>query len=446
MGRSLNGSHRLRCARHSSSPAQLTRKSPVETSTCHRTRPAPHEGSAYFGGAGVWSPTQQEVVAVSDRRYDARLGQPTTRLAELREQAKALEEEVVVAPAPAAGRAQAGAHARGAAARDQGPARPGGLPEREAHLHPARGARAHRRAPRRGRQAHPAAVGLRHAPRRQRRRHRRRVLRRPQDAGRAAPRARPARTWRAAPRSCSTSRSTSCSPARASSPARSSRSRRCSTTARALIVGRADEERVVELADAAAGPAPARGRHVLMDPRSGLLLERLPRPEVEELVLEEVPDISYDDVGGLDEPDRADHRRGRAAVPAPGAVRRAQAAGAQGHPAVRPARAAARRSSPRRSPTRWPRRWPRSPATTRPAATSSTSRAPSCSTSTSARPSARSASCSSGRGRSPRRAGPSSSSSTRWTRCSAPAAPASAPTWSRRSCRSCWPRSTASRR
>ena len=38
-----------------------------------------------------------------------------------------------------------------------------------------------------------------------------------------------------------------------------------------------------------------------MDPRSGLLLEKLPRPEVEELVLEEVPDISYDDVGGLDD-------------------------------------------------------------------------------------------------------------------------------------------------
>ena len=38
-----------------------------------------------------------------------------------------------------------------------------------------------------------------------------------------------------------------------------------------------------------------------MDPRSGLLLEKLPRPEVEELVLEEVPDISYADVGGLDD-------------------------------------------------------------------------------------------------------------------------------------------------
>jgi proteasome-associated ATPase len=37
-----------------------------------------------------------------------------------------------------------------------------------------------------------------------------------------------------------------------------------------------------------------------MDARSGLLLEKLPRPEVEELILEEVPDISYNDVGGLD--------------------------------------------------------------------------------------------------------------------------------------------------
>ena len=37
-----------------------------------------------------------------------------------------------------------------------------------------------------------------------------------------------------------------------------------------------------------------------MDSRTGLLLEKLPRPEVEELVLEEVPDITYEDVGGLD--------------------------------------------------------------------------------------------------------------------------------------------------
>ena len=56
-----------------------------------------------------------------------------------------------------------------------------------------------------------------------------------------------------------------------------------------------------ELADVLIGEKLRAGDHLLMDPRSGLLLEKLPRPEVEELVLEEVPDISYADVGGLDE-------------------------------------------------------------------------------------------------------------------------------------------------
>ena len=69
---------------------------------------------------------------------------------------------------------------------------------------------------------------------------------------------------------------------------------------RALIVGRADDERVCELAEALIGSKLRSGDTVLMDSRSGLLLEKLPRPEVEELVLEEVPDISYEDVGGLD--------------------------------------------------------------------------------------------------------------------------------------------------
>ncbi len=69
---------------------------------------------------------------------------------------------------------------------------------------------------------------------------------------------------------------------------------------RALIVGRADEERVAELADSLIGVKLRSGDTVLQDGRSGLLLEKLPRPEVEELVLEEVPDISYEDIGGLD--------------------------------------------------------------------------------------------------------------------------------------------------
>jgi proteasome-associated ATPase len=69
---------------------------------------------------------------------------------------------------------------------------------------------------------------------------------------------------------------------------------------RALVVGRADEERICELADSLLGLKLRSGDSVLMDPRSSLLLEKLPRPEVEDLLLEEVPDISYSDIGGLD--------------------------------------------------------------------------------------------------------------------------------------------------
>jgi proteasome-associated ATPase len=70
---------------------------------------------------------------------------------------------------------------------------------------------------------------------------------------------------------------------------------------RAMVVGRADEERVCELAEELLSEKLRAGDHLLMEARSGLLLEKLPRPEVEELVLEEVPDVSYDDVGGLDD-------------------------------------------------------------------------------------------------------------------------------------------------
>jgi len=70
---------------------------------------------------------------------------------------------------------------------------------------------------------------------------------------------------------------------------------------RALIVGRADEERVVELADALIGEPMRAGDHLLLDPRAAIVVERLPRPEVEELILEEVPDVTYSDVGGLDD-------------------------------------------------------------------------------------------------------------------------------------------------
>src|SRR5829696_9039302 len=70
---------------------------------------------------------------------------------------------------------------------------------------------------------------------------------------------------------------------------------------RAVVVGRADEERVCELADNLRGIHLRSGDSMRLDARSNLLLEKLPRPEVEDLLLEEVPDITYSDVGGLDD-------------------------------------------------------------------------------------------------------------------------------------------------
>lgn len=69
---------------------------------------------------------------------------------------------------------------------------------------------------------------------------------------------------------------------------------------RVLVVGRADEERVAEISGALTDERLRSGDSVLFDPRTGLVLEKLPRPEVEELVLEEVPDVAYEDIGGLD--------------------------------------------------------------------------------------------------------------------------------------------------
>ncbi|MBA3418088.1 MAG: proteasome ATPase [Geodermatophilaceae bacterium] len=68
---------------------------------------------------------------------------------------------------------------------------------------------------------------------------------------------------------------------------------------RALVVGHTDEERIVYLADILLD-APLRiGDSLLMEPRSAYVFERIPKSEVEELVLEEVPNIDYTDIGGL---------------------------------------------------------------------------------------------------------------------------------------------------
>ena len=68
---------------------------------------------------------------------------------------------------------------------------------------------------------------------------------------------------------------------------------------RAVVTLRTDEERVAELAEPLLLQRLSVGDHLLFDARSGYLLEKLPKSEVEELVLEEVPDIKYTDIGGL---------------------------------------------------------------------------------------------------------------------------------------------------
>ncbi len=68
---------------------------------------------------------------------------------------------------------------------------------------------------------------------------------------------------------------------------------------RALVLGRTDEERVVYLADTLYDIALRPGDSLLLDDRSGYAYERIPKSEVEELVLEEVPDIDYSHIGGL---------------------------------------------------------------------------------------------------------------------------------------------------
>ena len=68
---------------------------------------------------------------------------------------------------------------------------------------------------------------------------------------------------------------------------------------RAVVTLRADEEKVGIIADPLRTSKLKVGDHILMDGKSGYLLERLPKSEVEDLALEEVPDIGYEDIGGL---------------------------------------------------------------------------------------------------------------------------------------------------
>jgi proteasome-associated ATPase len=70
---------------------------------------------------------------------------------------------------------------------------------------------------------------------------------------------------------------------------------------RVVVIAHADEERVLQRSEAMMDVYLRAGDYVRIDPKTSLILEKLERPEVEELVLEEVPDITYSEVGGLAE-------------------------------------------------------------------------------------------------------------------------------------------------
>ena len=70
---------------------------------------------------------------------------------------------------------------------------------------------------------------------------------------------------------------------------------------RAIVSLHADEERVVQIADSLKAETLRPGNHVLLNHTTGMLMEQLPKVEVEDLLLEEVPDIQYANIGGLDE-------------------------------------------------------------------------------------------------------------------------------------------------
>jgi len=70
---------------------------------------------------------------------------------------------------------------------------------------------------------------------------------------------------------------------------------------RVVVIAHGDEERVLNRSSVMVEAYLRPGDYVRVDTKTGLILEKMERPEVEELVLEEVPDITYNEVGGLAE-------------------------------------------------------------------------------------------------------------------------------------------------
>ena len=70
---------------------------------------------------------------------------------------------------------------------------------------------------------------------------------------------------------------------------------------RAIVLGHTDDERVVTLAEPLRREKLKVGDHILFDPRTHYAFEKLPKSAVEEVVLEEIPDVTYDEIGGMAE-------------------------------------------------------------------------------------------------------------------------------------------------
>lgn len=68
---------------------------------------------------------------------------------------------------------------------------------------------------------------------------------------------------------------------------------------RAIVIGRTDEEKIARLAQPLMDQVLRSGDSLMLDPKNNVLFEKIPKSDVEELVLEEVPDVDYSDIGGL---------------------------------------------------------------------------------------------------------------------------------------------------
>ena len=102
------------------------------------------------------------------------------------------------------------------------------------------------------------------------------------------------------------------------------------------MLGHTDDERVVTLSRAAAPRALKVGDHLLFDPRTQYAFEKMPKSAVEEVALEEIPDVTYDRIGGLG--DQIEILRDAIELPYMHPdVFAEHSSPAEGHPALRPA-------------------------------------------------------------------------------------------------------------